>query len=83
VAGDGPVEEGGHARSGSASDENRLARRWLRCALGDSDQVEAVLRAGSWKGSQLWKTISTTKGPLRLPWTDVVTWARADHDRAS
>lgn len=32
--------------------------------------------------SPLWKAIATTKGPIRLPWPQVVAWARADFPNA-
>lgn len=62
----------------------------LRCALGaDRDEAGRIAGAGVHRGddgevpSQLWKAISTTKGPLRLSWPQVQLWARADRKRST
>lgn len=60
----------------------------LRCALGDGADLAAARRLSGWSDadgqprSQLWRAISTTKGPLRLPWPQVQLWARADRKTA-
>lgn len=49
----------------------------IRCALLPDDHHHlhlADLRAES----QLWDTLTSTTGPLRLPWPQVQRWARAD-----
>jgi hypothetical protein len=51
----------------------------LRCALGDGN---ISIRQIASLASQLWTAISTTKGPLRLPWPQLKLWARADKTRA-
>ncbi len=43
---------------------------------------ESPLRAGDEDDSALWHAISTTDGPLRIPWPTVQEWARADAARA-
>lgn len=53
----------------------------LRCVLGDGSDVEGANRALA-GDSQLWEAISTTQGPLRLPWPRVQLWARADRRAA-
>lgn len=53
----------------------------LRCALGDGPDIETVNRPAA-SDSQLWEAISTTQGPLRLPWPQVQLWARADRRAA-
>lgn len=57
----------------------------LRCALGDGANIHRIMRTTAENrrlnpdaSSQLWKTISTTKGPLRLSWPQLQLWARAD-----
>jgi len=60
----------------------------LRCVLGDGADLAGARRlagahdANGQLRSQLWKAISTTKGPLRLPWPQVQLWARADRNAA-
>lgn len=56
----------------------------LRCALGNDP---AMALFWSWAPaskmpSQLWHALSTTKGPLRLPWPQLKLWARADRKKA-
>lgn len=59
-------------------------RALLRCALGDRPGLGRVLERArridedGAAASRLWQTISTTTGPLRLPWWQVQLWARAD-----
>ncbi|MGH3866378.1 MAG: hypothetical protein ACRDQ4_09640 [Pseudonocardiaceae bacterium] len=56
----------------------------LRCALPDKYQPVSLLfhrTSGDDGGrpmSQLWDAIATTKGPLRLHWSQVQQWARTD-----
>ncbi|MFI6031641.1 hypothetical protein [Amycolatopsis magusensis] len=61
----------------------------LRVALGVSrEEAGRIARAHPGRGlgdgpeSQLWTTISTTTGPLRLSWPQVKLWARADRRAA-
>ncbi|MFI5736133.1 hypothetical protein ACIA49_38825 [Kribbella sp. NPDC051587] len=55
----------------------------LRCVLGDEDAVRAMSHDRMQSGdSQLWNAISTTKGPLRLPWPQIQKWAREDLQHA-
>lgn len=59
-------------------------RALLRCALGDRPGIGHVperARQPDKNGhpaSELWHAISTTTGPLRLPWPHIKLWARAD-----
>ena len=46
------------------------------------NDVDADARNAGDTSSQLWHTIATTQGPLRLPWPTVVNWAKADAIRA-
>lgn len=61
----------------------------LRCALGDNPEVSTIYkvigeyRADGTPVSQLWQAISTTQGPLRMQWSQVQMWARADRRDAS
>lgn len=61
----------------------------LRIALDDepgSQRIASVLHERRPDGSlvsQLWKTISTTTGPLRLSWPQLRLWARADRKAAT
>lgn len=62
-------------------------RALLRCALGDNPDLTRThkLAAHTPDGdtsSQLWRAITTTKGPLRLSWPQVKLWARADKNYA-
>ncbi len=56
----------------------------LRCALGDIPELSKIRNFPGKRHpddtpvSQLWATISSTKGPLRLSWPQVRLWARAD-----
>lgn len=56
----------------------------LRCALPaqhqliDLRQYRMRNHDGESPRSQLWEAIATTKGPLRLHWSDVQQWARID-----
>ncbi|MFE2754028.1 hypothetical protein ACFXGA_18720 [Actinosynnema sp. NPDC059335] len=66
-------------------------RALLRCALGDDVDLDRTSRrlvaqrasTDRPSDSQLWHALSTTQGPLRLPWSQLVQWAQADHDRAT
>ncbi|MDT3446198.1 hypothetical protein [Pseudofrankia sp. BMG5.37] len=58
-------------------------RAILRCALGDIPDLGKVHELiGEYRDeapvSQLWAAISTTHGPLRLPWPRVQLWAHTD-----
>lgn len=61
----------------------------LRVALGDNTNTSTILkwlrdnRRGEDSASQLWHTISTTNGPLRMPWPRLQLWARADRKAAA
>ncbi|MFE5565921.1 hypothetical protein ACFQ68_13125 [Amycolatopsis japonica] len=62
----------------------------LRAALGvGSNETSAIAKATIAAAdedeptSQLWSTISSTSGPLRLSWPQVKLWARADRKRAN
>jgi hypothetical protein len=62
----------------------------MRCALGDGPidmgPIADLLAERGPDGksvSQLWATITTTKGPLRLSWPQLKLWARADKNRAT
>ena len=45
------------------------------------NDVEGATRPGQ-TASELWQAISTTEGPLRLPWPTIQQWARADAAKA-
>jgi hypothetical protein len=65
-----------------------LYQALIRCALGTPEasfsltDVDPVARDTENTSSPLWRAIATTQGPLRLPWPDVVRWAKADAARA-
>jgi hypothetical protein len=64
-----------------------LYQALIRCAFGTPEapftlnEVEAGAGPAEVKGA-LWQAITTTKGPLRLPWPTVLQWARADAAKA-
>lgn len=64
-----------------------LYQALIRCALNTPEapftlrDVEAGLGHSEIK-SDLWRAISTTQGPLRLPWPTILQWARADAVKA-
>lgn len=61
----------------------------LRIALGGNTDTSTILdwlhaeRGTEGPVSQLWHTISTTNGPLRLAWPRLQLWARADRKAAT
>lgn len=61
----------------------------LRIALGNDAHTSTILdwlraeRGTEVPVSELWHTISTTNGPLRLPWPRLQLWARADQKAAT
>ena len=68
-------------------------RALLRIGLGDGADTDPVLKwlrehdrpdgyRSDTPASQLWHTISTANGPLRLPWPRLRLWARADQKAA-
>lgn len=54
----------------------------IRVALALPESPPGVMLIAREDSSALWHAISTTEGPLRLPWPTVQEWARADtaHD---
>jgi hypothetical protein len=81
--GTGPSFRYGY-RGGSPS---TLYQALIRCAFDGIEEAPFALRdvTDDFKAggvSQLWNTIVTTEGPLRLPWPRVKLWARADAKRA-
>lgn len=77
-----PREAFGYGYSGGAP--SMTYRALLRCALGDRPGLGHVLERArqpdnnGHPASELWHAISTTTGPLRLPWPYIKLWARAD-----
>jgi hypothetical protein len=84
----GPRRTGGVGYSGGGPSFTYTAL--LRAALGaDSNETRTIAKNAisadneDEPSSQLWKSISTTKGTLRLAWPQVKLWARADRKAAA
>jgi hypothetical protein len=54
-----------------------LYQALIRSALG-TPTAPFTLNQVEERNSKLWRAIVRTQGPLRLPWSDVMSWARAD-----
>jgi hypothetical protein len=65
-----------------------LYQALIRCALGTPGapfsltDVDPAAHDTENTSSPLWRAIAATQGPLRLPWPDVIRWAKADAARA-